>query len=326
MVRAIATAVVLVLALAPGAHADPGDACSSHADCVVSRGYSSSTPFASSEEFCYKTGTTYYGPGCSSSPGPIELSSSCSEYNCFDGAHINGYDISCDTGVSEADCAEKCCSQTNCTGFDYSEIDHGMGAGRCCTGYVSRVEGGFQHNGGTYRSCEKNSVTNRTSCPPAPHEASAGTCSDCLLCSAGPSPYGNSIDESCPSKCTTDPTTGCWIDVITESHYGKKCWEKGCPPLHTKGGNWCKLHEMAAEKVCCGDDCCEPNGGAIAGVVIGVVIGLTLLIVSSCYCGRCGCFRYRRDQLIIAAAAASRPQQPQVVYVQQAPAKVAASV
>ena len=98
------------------------------------------------------------GDTCSGS-GPIEISSSCSKYNCFDGAHINGYDISCVVGVSEAECAEKCCSQADCKGFDFSASDHGMGAGRCCTGYVSRVEGGFEHNGGTYRSCEKNSVT-----------------------------------------------------------------------------------------------------------------------------------------------------------------------
>ena len=39
--------------------------------------------------------------------GPIELSSSCSDYNCFDGAHISGYDITCEVGVSEVECAEK---------------------------------------------------------------------------------------------------------------------------------------------------------------------------------------------------------------------------
>ena len=228
--------------------------------------------------------------------GSIDVSSSCSEYNCFDGAHIMGYDITCDTGFSEAQCAEKCCGQSNCNGFDYSATDHGMGAGRCCTSLMSRylAGGAFEQNGGTYRSCEKNSITCASTTPVSTHP--------------------------------TNSATECWIDVITESHNGKDCYEKTCPPLHTKGGNWCKLHDMQSEKVCCGDDCCEPNGGAIAGVVIGVVIGVTLLIVSSCYYGRCGCFRYRRDQLIIAAAAASQPQQPQVVYVQQAPAKVAASV
>ena len=164
-----------------------------------------------------------------------------------------------------------------------------MGAGRCCTSLVSRyfAGGAFEQNGGTYRSCEKNSVT-----------------------------------------CPTDSVTECWIDVLTESHNGNECFEKTCPPLHTKGGNWCKLQDsLQAEKVCCGDDCCEPNVGAIVGVAIGVVIGVTLLIVLSCYYGRCGCFRYRQDQLIARATATQQPQQPQVVYVQPAaPAQVVASV
>ena len=95
--------------------------------------------------------------------GPIELSGSCGGFNCFDGAHINGHDITCETDVSEADCVATCCAQAECKGFDYSASDHGMGAGRCCTGHVSRVEGGFEKNGGTYRSCEKDGVTSQES-------------------------------------------------------------------------------------------------------------------------------------------------------------------
>ena len=119
------------------------------------------------------------GDTCSGS-GPIEISSSCSKYNCFDGAHINGYDITCVVGVSEAECAEKCCSQADCKGFDFSASDHGMDAGRCCTGYVSRVEGGFQQNGGTYRSCEKNSVTCGTNYTAA--RAYYTSLQDCYTC------------------------------------------------------------------------------------------------------------------------------------------------
>lgn len=62
--------------------------------------------------------------------GSINVSSSCDEYNCFDGAHINGFDISCTSGVSEAECAEICCSETNCMGFDYSASDHGVASVR----------------------------------------------------------------------------------------------------------------------------------------------------------------------------------------------------
>ncbi len=202
---------VFGLAVAHTVRADPGDTCSSHADCTVSSAYASTNPFASSEEFCYHAGT---------------------------------------------------------------------------------------YNGVTY-----------------------GTCSDCITCSAGASPYGNSIDGSCPSKCAyATSCLGMSVDSSSGSvtMSGKKCWDS-CPPLHTTGGEWCKL--TTGQNVCCGDDCCEPNAGAIAGVAIGAVVGLTLLIVASCYCGRCGCFGYRRNQLI-AAAVATRPQPPQVVYVQQAPAKV----
>ena len=230
--------------------------------------------------------------------GSVSVSRSCDEYNCFDGAHINGFDISCDTGFTKEQCADKCCSQSNCKGFDYSAIDQGWGAGRCCTSYVSRFDGAFEHNSGTYLSCEKNNVT--CSSPPLPPSAYIPT----------------------PS----DPITECWIDVLTESHNGNECFEEKCPPLHDKGGNWCKLHDMADKKVCCGDDCCEPNVGAIVGVAIAIVVGVTLLIVSSCYYGRCGCFRYRRDQLMAAAAATQQPQQPQVVYVQAPPANAVASV
>ena len=241
---------------------------------------------------------TAHANSCSGS-GSISVSRSCDEYNCFDGAHINGFDISCDTGFTKAQCADKCCTQSNCKGFDYSAIDQGWGAGRCCTSYVSRFDGAFEHNGGTYLSCEKNNVT--CSSPPLPPSAYIPT----------------------PS----DPITECWIDVLTESHNGNECFEEKCPPLHDKGGNWCKLHGMADKKVCCGDDCCEPNVGAIVGVAIAIVTGVTLLITLSCYSGRCGCFRYRRNQLIATAHAMQRPQQPQVVYVQPtAPAQAFASV
>ena len=45
--------------------------------------------------------------------GPISVSSSCGAFNCFDGAHISGFDISCDTGLTEDDCAAKCCNQAD---------------------------------------------------------------------------------------------------------------------------------------------------------------------------------------------------------------------
>ena len=92
--------------------------------------------------------------------GPLKVSSTCAEYNCFEGSHIADNDISCVTDVSEAECANLCCSQDKCQGFDYSKISDGwFGAGRCCTSSISRSNGPFEYNGGTYKSCEKNLVT-----------------------------------------------------------------------------------------------------------------------------------------------------------------------
>ena len=92
--------------------------------------------------------------------GPLKVSSTCAEYNCFEGSHIADNDISCVTDVSEAECADLCCSQDKCQGFDYSKIFDGWsGAGRCCTSSISRSNGPFEYNGGTYKSCEKNLVT-----------------------------------------------------------------------------------------------------------------------------------------------------------------------
>ena len=45
---------------------------------------------------------------------------------------------------------------------------------------------------------------------------------------------------------------------------------------------------------CCAsssDDCCEVNGGAIAGIVIGCVVGLALAITACAYCCKCCCFK-----------------------------------
>ncbi len=202
------------------------------------------------------------GDTCSGS-GPIELSSSCSKYNCFDGAYIFGYDISCVSGVSEAQCATTCCSQTGCKGFDYSASDQGLGAGRCCTSYVSRVEGGglTRIEGGTptvSRSCEKNSVT----------------------CEA------------------TD--VACAVEISFKAAKGEKCVVRECPPFHVEGSSpWCRGMynrggcggqdtDCKPKKICCGDHCCKPNVGAIIGTVVGVV---ALALIVAWFCWRCGCYR-----------------------------------
>ena len=191
------------------------------------------------------------GDTCSGS-GPIELSS-CSKYNCFDGAYILGYDISCTSGVSEAQCATTCCSQTDCKGFDYSASDQGLGAGRCCTSYVSRVEGGLTRvEGGTHRSCEKNSVT----------------------CEA--------TDVACAVEISSKAAKGekCVARECPPFHVeGGSSWCHGMLPRGCVERN---ENECKPKKICCGDHCCKPNVGAIIGTVVGVV-ALALIVAWFCY-------------------------------------------
>ena len=57
------------------------------------------------------------------------------------------------------------------------------------------------------------------------------------------------------------------------------------------------------------NDCCKPNGGAIAGMVIGIVVGLAAMIAVFAWCCKCCCFR---PKLVVQA----QPQHaPQVVVV-----------
>ena len=141
---------------------------------------------------------------------------------------------------------------------------------------------------------------------------SYGLCYACDACSY----YNDAIDGSCPSKCsgpTHSTYEACHTTVGIAERLEEKCYG-GCPPLTKKSGAWCDF--SPTQPVCCGPECCQPDGGAIAGIAIGFFVFVTAIVVASCYFCRCGCFRYRR------VPAAGGAQQPQVVYVQQAPANV----
>ena len=72
-----------------------------------------------------------------------------------------------------------------------------------------------------------------------------------------------------------------------------------------------RSYGFTSGEVCVGastDDCCKPNAGAVAGLVIGVVAGAALIIAAFAYCCKCCCFRPK--PVIMMAA-----QQPQVVVV-----------
>ena len=59
------------------------------------------------------------------------------------------------------------------------------------------------------------------------------------------------------------------------------------------------------------DDCCKPNGGAVAGVVIGCVAGLAAIITLFAFCCKCCCFRPKQVVVMQQQPAAA----PQVVVV-----------
>ena len=220
------------------------------------------------------------GDTCSGS-GPIEISSSCSKYNCFDGAHIIGYDITCVVGVSEAECAEKCCSQTNCKGFDFSASDH---AGRCCTGYVSRVEGGFQQNGGTYRSCEKNSVTcgatdTTTHVPAACREF-------------GYPNHGWQVDEDC---CAGNDQSAC-ADGFDHKVTEHKCFQHGnCVAYSTICTPSDDPETVTMSNTAKNYKCEEEIDNAIVFIAVLVPL-LVMCCVWRCYLTKTGCFQYRRTE------------------------------
>ena len=107
----------------------------------------------------------------------------------------------------------------------------------------------------------------------------------------------DSIDGSCPARCGVCPSE-------TTSLY---VYHGACGGLSKKSDKWCGGYCLATTE----DDCCEPDGGPIAGLVIGLIVGLALIITLFAYCCKCCCFR--RPPVVM------QPQSPQVVYVQNPP-------
>ena len=142
-------------------------------------------------------------------------------------------------------------------------------------------------------------------------------------------------------NCTCDNPAGTYAIPLEECErkecvYAERCLADGLGCAPGAGGNACDRCLTAADiaelplsersglseagyyktgQTCTAEDCCGPNVGAIAGIVIGSIIGLTMLIVGICYCARCGCFAHQRGPLIVPVAIS---EQPQVIYVQQA--------
>lgn len=161
------------------------------------------------------------------------------------------------------------------------------------------------------------------------YESSAtegGQCYHCYGCYAD----RDSIDGQCPSKCSY--AEGC--SVLYPFDYGDNVFVPSddldddydnnpdnnlyaywgsCGAFGKKANRWCQLPD---EPEYCfsksGDDCCEVNGGAVAGLVVGLVVGLTGIITLILYF--CGCCCFRRKQIVVMQQP-QQMQQPQVVVV-----------
>jgi|TARA_B110000003_G_scaffold248971_1_gene260995 hypothetical protein len=99
-------------------------------------------------------------------------------------------------------------------------------------------------------------------------------CDDPISCGPAPPPTDN---EACHCVAETKMYGSC--DGLAVQAKGKWCTEPGWDPLY--------------DEFCCAassDDCCESDGGAVAGLVIGIFAGITLCCVACCYCCKCCCW------------------------------------
>ena len=93
-------------------------------------------------------------------------------------------------------------------------------------------------------------------------------CWNTLLCQT----LNDAIDESCP-----DGLLSC----------DKNLYTGDCGALSDESDSW-------YGDFCCASsssDCCDPNVGAIVGIVIACVVVIAVSIVACCWCCKCGCFK-----------------------------------
>jgi len=71
--------------------------------------------------------------------------------------------------------------------------------------------------------------------------------------------------------------------------------------------HWCTT---SGSEFCCApsdDDCCDTDGGAVAGLVIGLIVGLTGCITACAWCCKCCCFRPKPEGPVVVQMAAPLP-------------------
>ena len=115
----------------------------------------------------------------------------------------------------------------------------------------------------------------------------------------------------------TAACTAAFTSIIMGSMFSNvECYD-GCPPLSLKDESlWCDITDYS---FCCGEleDCCPPDEGAIAGLVIGIVVFMTASITLCAYCCKCCCFRPAAQAQAPAVVYVQGQQMPQVLQFQQ---------
>ena len=90
--------------------------------------------------------------------------------------------------------------------------------------------------------------------------------------------------------CTNDDNSG--GGMFDDDIWTGECSISSCPGIHQghcgafgqETDKWC---DMGGTEVCCAEnseDCCEPNGGAIAGTVIGIIVFIGICCYFCCNC------------------------------------------
>ena len=120
---------------------------------------------------------------------------------------------------------------------------------------------------------------------------------DCASTSPPPSPppstsgyYG--LLGDCPGVCS----------------YNDNLYYGDCGAFRQKNDkHWCTA---SGSEFCCApsdDDCCDTDGGAVAGLVIGLIAGLTACITACAWCCKCCCFRPKPESPVVVQMAAPLP-------------------
>ena len=100
----------------------------------------------------------------------------------------------------------------------------------------------------------------------------------------------NYDDGDCTNNDNGDDTGG----LLDDDMWTGECSFTSCPGVHqghcgafsTKTDKWC---EMGDTDICCAEnsgECCDPNGGAIAGLIIGIIVVIGVCCYYCCNCNK----------------------------------------